>query len=195
MLAPPGECLPKSEERRISSNERSTEATVQRAVTSPRAHHRVRPQLPADAPDEKTPRKISFYGADSGAVTPLRARALGCSRGQRVEALPRDREDRRREICLHRFSVTLHQRESRDRPWILSSKLFLDSHPSENRERLMREKTPADLVARKARLLEDDNARPGAREGACRGRAREAAADHRDVAIVLQGRFQTSSQT
>lgn len=59
----------------------------------------------------------------------------------------------------------------------------------------MGEEAPADLVPRKARFLEDDHARPCAREGARRGGARETAADHRDVAIVLQGRFQTSSQT
>ena len=75
------------------------------------------------------------------------------------------------------------------------SKLFSESHPGEHRKRLVREEAPADLVARKASFFEDDDARPGAREGARRGGAREAAADHRDVAIVLQGRFQTSSQT
>jgi len=59
----------------------------------------------------------------------------------------------------------------------------------------MRKETPADLVAREAGFLEDDDAHPGAREGERRGGAREAATDHGDVAIVLQGRFQTSSQT
>ena len=59
----------------------------------------------------------------------------------------------------------------------------------------MREEAPADLVARKARFLEDDDARPGPRERARRGGAGEAAADDGDVAIGLQGRFQTSSQT
>ncbi len=58
----------------------------------------------------------------------------------------------------------------------------------------MREEATTDLLARKARFLEDDDARAGAREGACGGRARKAAADDGDVARVLQGRFQTSSQ-
>jgi len=57
------------------------------------------------------------------------------------------------------------------------------------------QKATADLVPWKASLFQDGHARAGPREGARRGGAREAAADHRDVAIVIQGRFQTSSQT
>ena len=56
-------------------------------------------------------------------------------------------------------------------------------------------KHPQTLSRGKCAFSRTIDARPGAREGARRGGAREAAADHRDVAIVLQGRFQTSSQT
>src|SRR5512141_1529155 len=83
----------------------------------------------------------------------------------------------------------------RDRFCSVLSKLISESHPGEHRKRLVREEAPADLVARETRFLEDDHAGSGSREGARRGGAREAAADHGDVAIVLQGRFQTSSQT
>ena len=83
----------------------------------------------------------------------------------------------------------------RDRFRSVLSKLFSESHPGEHRQRFVREEATTDLLAREARFLEDDDARPGAREGARRGGAREAAADHGDVVTVLQERSQTSSQT
>lgn len=58
----------------------------------------------------------------------------------------------------------------------------------------MREEATADFLSREVRLLEDDDARSRARQGARRRRAREAPADDGDVAILLQGRLQRSSQ-
>src|ERR1035438_1339961 len=184
-----------SEQCRFSSNERAAEAPVQRAVASPCAHHRACPQIPIEALDAKSFLKIPFEGEDGGAEAHPGSRALGGFCGERIQTAPRNRHRGLRKEGLDGDAVAPDEPEARDRFRLVPSKLFSQSHSAQNRERFVRKKAPADLVAREARFLEDDYARPGACQGARRGGAREAAADHRDVAIVLQGRFQTSSQT
>ena len=75
------EHLSESEQGRFSSNERAAEASVQRAVASPRAHGRARAQLPIEAPEAKALPEVSFDGEDGGAESHFGARALGGVRG------------------------------------------------------------------------------------------------------------------
>src|SRR5271169_509567 len=189
------EHLPESEQERFSSNEGSTEAAVQRAATSPRADHRAGAHLPVEALDAKALLENPFEGKDGGAETHFGACPLGGAGREGIQTPPRNRPHGSWKLRLHGCAVAPNESEMRNRFRAVLSKLFSESHPGEHRKRLVREKAPADLVAWKARLLEDDHARPRAREGARGGGAREAAADHRDVVGVPQGRFQTSSQT